>query len=337
MDFYTTYKIVSYNAIFNFVITERNVGKTTAFKARQLKKHIATGSKTVWVRRYQKEKKKTSEKFYTKKICEIAGVDFSRIKQDGNKCYYKNDAGKWVDFIEFCTVAEASNNRSADDPATKDIIFDEFAVTKSRGRYYHGNEVEDFLDLFISKKRVNKVRVFFLGNRENYYNQYFTYFGIPPFEPDFEGIRTFRGGSIAVQIINGLPDQINDVYDAKFRNLIKDTAYGDYLLNNAVKGAKTAQVKQTPANAERIFQIDFVAPLSVYRFGQDLFVKNGVDKYRRVFTDVPKQYHNNYVLRASDKNLFLSVFDRYKSGRVFYDAPDVAEKFEPFLKLFNLL
>lgn len=337
MKFYTTYEITSYGAIFNFIITERNVGKTTAFKARQLLKFRATGKKTVWVRRYKNEKKATANKFYNKKICKIAGVPFSRVKCDGNKCYYLNDAGKWKDFLEIVTVSEATSHRSADDPATADIIFDEFAVTSARSRYYRGNEVEDFIDLFISKKRVNDVHVYFLGNKEAFYNPYFKYFNIPKFEDNFEGIRTFRNGSIAVQILRGVPDQINDVYDGKIKNLFANTPYGEYLTNNAVKGTITAQIKACPPNAQRVFQIDFTTPLTVYQYGKDLYVKNGVDKYRRVFTDVPKEYHNNYVLRASDKALFAGVFERYKNGRIFFDTPDVAESFRPFLKLFAML
>lgn len=336
MDFYTTGKIVSYNAVFNFVVTERNVGKTTAFKIRSLKKFIARGKKTVWVRRYGKEKKNTAQKFYTAKILKLAGVPAARVKTEGNKCFFKNDKGKWVDFLEFCTVSEASNNRSADDPATSDIIFDEFAVTRARGKHYHGNEVEDFIDLFISKKRVNRVSVFFLGNRESYYNQYFEYFKIPKFEPNFEGVRTFRGGSIAVQIMNGVPDPVKDVYDAKIQALFKDTPYGEYLLNSAVKGASAVKIEQCPKGAEKLFQLDIDFPLSVYQYGGKIYVKKGIDASRRVFVTTPKNYRNLYVIRQNDKPLFLPVIEKYKNGRVFYDAPEMAEYFKSFLSVFGL-
>lgn len=94
---YSAIKLLSYNAIYNFIVTNRNYGKTWAFKRRAWRRAIKHGKKTLWLRTFKKEVKEASIKFYAsrdlQKFCGIVPYDKEtkkgNFKQVGNTFYYK--------------------------------------------------------------------------------------------------------------------------------------------------------------------------------------------------------------------------------------------------------
>ena len=51
------FDVTSRDAIFTFINTNRNFGKTWLFKKRAFKRALKRGRKTIWVRRFKKEVK----------------------------------------------------------------------------------------------------------------------------------------------------------------------------------------------------------------------------------------------------------------------------------------
>ena len=66
-DYYNALPILSYNGIINFILTNRNYGKTWAFKIRAWRRAYKYGKKTIWVRRFDNEAKSAAQTFYRSK------------------------------------------------------------------------------------------------------------------------------------------------------------------------------------------------------------------------------------------------------------------------------
>ena len=340
IKWYNNIEIQSYNAIFNFIIAIRNNGKTTSFKIRSLRRFLKRGKKTIWVRRFTKEIKQTKKSFYTDKILKLCKVDKSCIYIKGNYVYYKDDKiNDW--FIQFVPLSSQQDEKSNEDENVDTMVYDEFTATQSRLKRYRGNEVNDFLDLWYSKKRWHRVYCYFIGNKEQITSPYFNYFNIDIPE-DFEGFKTFKDGTIVVHQINNINEikkqQQNDFND-KVDTLLSGTAYAGYLFNGDYKNINKSLIKKTPSRAYmyRCFNVNGVE-LSLYRLDSNIYVKRGIDKNKQVLSLEPlKQYKNNYVLHHQDIKYMEDLRTAYKFNSLFYNDATAQEAFADVLKLFNLI
>lgn len=329
---YHAHRILSRNAFLNFIIGIRNTGKTWAFKIRAWRRFLRKGKKTVWVRRTEKEVKDVcrDDAFY-KKLRKKLGLTDKNFKWQGRRGY-ANINGRWVWFIEVVTVLNAS--KGADDPDVDTVVYDEFTATKRKLSHYHGNEVEDFFNLVITKKRdVKDFRVFFLGNDETFVNPYYVYLNIPSLERDFVGIRSFKNHSIAVEIID---PSFAPQYDDKVTDALKGTRIFDYLSQNT--SLDTPQrLKTPPPTAKLICQIDFSVPCSLWAVNGEIYVKSTVDRRRIIYSDRPLNTYNFQIVRNPERKMFDAIADVYKMGRFYYADGKAYEAFTPFLKYLNLI
>ena len=332
-DYYTAKRILSVNAFINFIVGVRNTGKTWAFKMRAWLRFKRRRKKTVWVRRSKNEVKDAcaEDNFYTRKLQKLLKMTDENFKWNGRRGYAK--VGKsWVWFIEVTTVLNAS--KGADDPDVDTIVYDEFTATKRKLSHYHGNEVEDFLSLIITKKRQStRFRVFLLGNDETFVNPYYTYLTIPSPEKGFVGIRKYKNGSIAVEIID---PALAPKYDDKVADALRGTRFYDYLTTTS-KLDTPSRVEKCPKNARFICQLEFGAPCSLWASDGRLYVKSHVDKRRLIFTNRPVQGVRFQIVKQSERKAFESIAEAYKMGRVYYDDGKAYEAFTPFLRYLNIL
>ena len=175
-------KLLSHNSIYNFVLSNRNYGKTWAYKRRAFRRALKHGKKTLWLRMFEKEVKEATSTFYSSKdlqaYCGISVYDKQsnpngNFKQCGKTFYYRTSPkGKWHWFLKLCKLNDADAVRSADDVDMDTIVFDEFTKTPNKYKLYRGNIVTDFIDIFFSSKREHQVRCIFLGNKESINNPF---------------------------------------------------------------------------------------------------------------------------------------------------------------------
>lgn len=314
IDFYNTLRVSSYGAIFNEIKGARNLGKTTAFACRSVKRFIRKGSTTLWLRRFENEARNTRGKLFKPKILDIAGIPRKSFKWDGYNAQIEVK-GKFRTFLKVAKLSDWAALRSADDGTTETIVFDEFATTPERYARYRGNEVENLIDLAVSMKREHNCRVFMLGNKEYLADPYTTYFGVEPPEPEFRGIRTYKNGSFLIEINDDIPDEIQAAYAGKWDNLLKGTKYGEYLFNGATKG-QSGNIWSLPKGATRLYQFDFAAPVTAFYANGNIYLKSTIDKSRFIFVDMPRNYARQQVIRPSDKFYFTGLISAYKTGLV---------------------
>lgn len=260
IDYFNGLKILSHNGVFNFVDTVRNIGKSFGFKYRAIKRAYKKGKATYWVRRYKKETKKTKQKFFNDKLLKQLGMSVfnkrdnpnGELKREGNRIYVKNRVGQWVIAVEFISLGESADYRSADDCAFDTIVFDEYTTTPARYTYYKGDEVEDFMDLLVSLKREERMTVVFLGNKETIYNKYKRFFGILPLPLSYEGFKHYRKHSIVIQQSN-IVVNAKKAYNEKFCNALRGTRYASYLMEGTTRTAKKIQYSALDVSKSKLY------------------------------------------------------------------------------------
>lgn len=353
--FYSSLKIQSYNAILNFTDTVRNVGKTTCHKISAGVRFIKHGYKTIWLRYFHKDvKKMMSVDFISVKNIKMINEELNRnlktpkykftkenFKQDGSFIYFRKDKKhKWEWFINVVALSDEQAIKSADDPNTRRLIFDEYRIKPERLARYQGDPVTDFLSIWVTVKRNNHVKAFLLGNKEAISDPFKSFFGIENLDVNFNGIKTYKNGTIAVEQINDEPSEIQDDFDAKFKELVKGTSYGDYLYNGEIRGIDKSRIKSKPKSTTLYCCFDLGLPITAFmdKFG-NIYFQRGIDTSRTVAVDkLTDKYKRAYVISGIDKNLRFKTLEwAFRLNKIYYSDAISYEQGVKILKCLNIL
>lgn len=339
-SYYHSQKIASYNAIFNFIISNRNYGKTWGAKKRAVKRAIKKGKKTIWIRTFKKEVKECVATFFkSRDLCEFCDLIWydketkkGNLKQIGNTFYIKRNK-KWIWFLKVFALSDYNAIRSSDDVDIDTIVYDESTMQSSHERYYRGNRVDNFIDAYISIKREHKVKCFFFGNKENVSNPFLKYFAIKELPSTWEGIRTYRDGSIAYEQINNLPCE-NNSYDKKLKAMLAGTRYGSYLYSSKAKNEEKIKQKKVPSKATLFCQLSIDNyEIAIKVFESDFYIINKIDRLKRVFTLEQKQkYKNEQLLVKRQKRFFIALENALSDNRIYYDNIQSYNTMQTFYK-----
>ena len=337
-------KLLSYNAILNFIIDNRDSGKSTQFKKRALMRSIKHGTMTVWVRRYKDEITPAKQEFLNDKFFKVLEIDYpNKFKREDfkikdNYAYYKNKR-----FCYFINVGRCKSDKGIDAENIDTIVFDEFMTDDKKYHFYKGNEVEDFFTIFFTKKRTHadgresEIFIYMLGNRDSFTNPFYTYFDLPYLDLNFEGIKTFRNGSVAIMQLNTPAIKQDTAYNKKLKSLLKNTPFDKYL-NGGVLSAENMTYYMRPKNAQIYAQFDFDYKLSIVIEKSKFYVVSGVDTKRYVFTKKPNdKYKKNYTLKKGDNSLFTALKRAYTLNNIRYDNALTYDAFIKILEYIRLL
>ena len=311
-------------ALINIVIAPRNVGKTFTAKLWGLKRFLKTGSKIIWVRRTDEETQAAKKKYFHKKLLKICGLRPDQVMIKGSYGYVKQGK-RWVDCVEFCSLSTATTQRSVDDDAYNLMFVDEAFATPAKVAAFRGDEVREFLDLFVSKRRDHKLTAFLLGNRETIDNPYFAYFGITPPSCDLESVTTYNNGTLAVWVAPHMKAPSNSA--DKLEQLLAGTTYGAYMYQGKAKNAPRESYASIPPRASCYASIDLGKPFSIYTKGGAYYVGAGVDGSRYVFVSrgTLRLYKRPVLYTANRKHLLSALTCALQQGRVHYVNEAVAE------------
>lgn len=331
-------------AIFYFLNTVRNIGKTWEIKRWAWLRARNNGKKCIIVRRFAKEAKECAESFYSSRdlIAHCPGLQpydettkRGNVRQRGRTIYHKYK-GKWRWFVKIMSLAEFKNKRSADDVDCDRIFFDEYTTTPRQYRQYFGNEVEDFIDLFISITRQHKVRVIFCGNNENIFNPYFEYFKITPPPPNFEGVRFYRSKTILLyQRITPCKDTKESKHLNRVFLMLKNTRYGAYLNDGEYKQGTALKWATPPKIAQLYVNIKWRGKLlRITNANGVYYVDKKADLSEYVLTDVIDKDtpHPIQLYKSRDRKAFAPFIDAVSLNRVHYANESVYNAIQPFYK-----
>lgn len=224
--YYNYDKLISYNALLNFVIGERGVGKTFNAKVFVIKDFIRNGNQFVYLRRYKTELASSVSNFFDDLQANDVFDDLCfTIKKEKGITKFLCDG----EVIGYAVPLSNSNIlKSTAFPKVKTIIYDEFILDVGTYRYLT-NEVTKMLDLIETIGRLRDIRVMFLGNSISIDNPYFNYFNLTlPYNSEF---KTFKDGMIVVNYIKNLEYRA-EKRKSRFGKLIDGTDYGSYAIDN---------------------------------------------------------------------------------------------------------
>ena len=329
--FYDYNRVLSYNALLNFIIGERGVGKSYGAKKYVAKRFIKKHKQFVYLRRFKSELKESMLKNSTP-------IFFEQIANDpelkDHKFTNKKDTmyidGELCGFAMPLSIANILKSATYDNVET--IIFDEFIIDKGTYHYLQ-NEVTQMLDVIETVARLRDIRVLFLGNAISSTNPYFTYFDLSlPYNSD---IKTFKDGLIVVNYIKNL--KYREVKKAtRFGKLIEGTDYGKYAIDNEFLRDSKSFIRKKTANAK----IYFTLIINSKHYGvwvdykEDLmFISGDYDpNCPIVFSITPNDHDENTILmRCRTSPFFKSILEYYTLGKLCFDNQAVKNNMIQYL------
>ena len=218
---YDKAQLLSHNKIMNMVLSNRGGGKTFHFTRWGIDDFKKNGKQCVWVRRYQTE---IDEMLLNGKFFDAVREYYpnDELKIDGNLGFVNGEVAFY--FIALSTSRQLKSNNY---PFVNKIIFDEFIIDKGRVSYLK-SEVEIFLDLYETVARMrDNVRAVLLANAVTIVNPYFLFWNIKP-NPNK---RFTTQGQVCVELFTD-SDFLEQKKQTRFGQLVQNTRYGDYAINN---------------------------------------------------------------------------------------------------------
>lgn len=178
---YSSRKIDGYNLPFNFIISEREAGKSTDIWLKVYNTFKANGSTAIVIRR----KVVHITKAYIDDIQEI----INKFTDDKVKFEYSQSTIKEgiVDiyisqkrFIRICALSvDITALKSLVLRDLKYIIFDEFICNQRFGEKYLKDEASKYMEVYNTFRRESEnLKCYFLGNPYTLYNPYFIFFNV---------------------------------------------------------------------------------------------------------------------------------------------------------------
>ena len=329
--FYDYSKLISYNALLNFVIGERGVGKTFGAKKYVINDYLKNCNEFVYLRRYKTELDIAMDGFFTQ--LQDAGLfqdNVFTIKQNRKRVTKFEMDGNVIGYA--IPLSTANILKSASYSKVRTIIFDEFIIDK--GTYHYlANEVIQFLDVIETIARLRDVRVLLLGNAISISNPYFNFFNLSlPYGSEF---KRFKDGLILVNYIK------NEAYrkvkkESRFGRLIDGTEYGKYAIDNEwLRDSKSFISKRTPQ----------ARPFATIRANGETY---GIWRdFKQALIFISKDYEpsnpcqyafNEYdhdektiLLQARNNTWFKTIIEAYRMGRLFFDNQKVKNDFMQIL------
>lgn len=231
---YDVNETLSHNKLLNFVVGQRGVGKTYSCKRKVIQSFLRNGAQFVYLRRYDTELKYSQiEHFFSDIEHEFEGHEF-QVKKGGVFTCDDMTMG-WA-----ISLSKAAQYKSVPFPKVDWIIFDEFIIDQGLIRYLP-NEVETFNEMYSTIARLRDVKVLFLSNAITFTNPYFLYFDlrIPP------NAVFYKRGDILVHYVAN-PEYIEAAQSTRFGQIIQETNYGKYAIENQFLRDSDAYIRSLP-------------------------------------------------------------------------------------------
>lgn len=225
--FYSYDKILSRNALLNFIIGERGVGKSLGAKKFCVTDFIKNSHEFVYIRRYNTELDKACKGFFEDlQSCGYFDDLALTVKKEKGIYRFEMD-GQTIGYGIALTTSAILKSTAF--PNVKNVVFDEFLINGSTAYRYLRDEVTQFLECIESIGRLRDLRIFLLGNATTITNPYFAYFDLSlPYGSEF---KMFKDGLICVNYIKN-PEYRKAKRESKFGRLIDGTDYGSYAIDN---------------------------------------------------------------------------------------------------------
>lgn len=339
--YYDISKILSYNALFNFVIGARGLGKTYAMKKYGIMNYLKKGEQFFLLRRTDVELKDAVDSFwddmgevlpkeykgrnYGNKI-QIAEVD---INEDGEEVVI----GKWVTIGFTGYLSNARRKKSVSYSKVSIILFDEFLIDERGIGKYQTDEVDVFLGMYETIARMRDVQVLFMANAMSTTNPYFIYFNlvVPKTKTGIKRIKD----DIVIEVCQ------NEAFkeakkQTRFGQLIAGTEFEKHAVENEfIYETEYLIEKKTGAAFYEFTLIIDKKSYGIYRDNKEckIFVSYDIDpKFRICFTYKTGQ-PSSMIFKNRTRYVIINDFvTNFEMGNVYFESQTIKKEMMEFMR-----
>lgn len=231
-EYYSCRPIERKGALFNLTLSDRSDGKTFNIADAALEDHLASGDITVHLRRFKPE---LPQSYYMHFMDDLFDkkpeLDKYRdkIRHTKDAVLFYNDAkSEWEPMIFHKALTMAGKTKSTWQPYIQrihKIKFDEYVPLD---RMYARGEMHLLLELWKSVDRDrDTTQLFCFGNAIDLYCPFIDYFDLPAINTDKRRIKTYRDGTIAVEMYFSKEHREKRA-ESRFSRLVAGTDYAGY-------------------------------------------------------------------------------------------------------------
>lgn len=341
---YNLSKILSRNKVFNFVVSAREAGKTTAVWHYAYKRLVEKGKTTIVIRRLISDITETYisdiENVLNKFLDTPVKLTFKKgnIKEGIVDVYLERDGQEASPFFRVIALSNPmARIKSLMYPNLGLIIFDEFICNTREKEKYIANEAFRFKELFNTFQReAENLRCIFIGNPYSLYNPYFSWINVNT-KHLYEG--SFEVGTNWCVECYKLTDELKKHILEKNPLYEFDDSYTKYAFDGrAINDEQIRVYGSLPENYELryVFYIEH-KKLCIYRNNQ-LDPKNwywiGIDNgYTSIRRDIMTFDYNTLVdgtilLNNEDKKTFRILKNAFRFRRILFKSIQESYLFE---------
>ena len=342
--FYDWDKVLSHNAIYNFVVGGRGIGKTHGQKKIAVKRGIEKGQQFILVRRYKTELVPSRNTFFADIEQYFPDVEF---RVNGSMAQYTDfidpalfhteteykkaiKGREWHTIGYFVALSTAQSQKGVSYPKVRTIIFDEFIIEKG-AFHYLPNEADLFNNFYSTVDRgrkENEVKVYFLANSVSIMNPYFMKYDIRPDQMD--KLTLSHGGFILCHFPDS-SDYQKSIYETRFGRFVQGTEYADYAYGNQFADANEELIDGKPSHAEYVFTLEtsngtfsvWYDPREVEYYAQ----KKRPRGNERLLTLVAERMTAEKMLVDFQFKPLAMLRTKFRQGSVLFDSPSTRNAF----------
>lgn len=326
---YDKQQLLSHNCIMNMVLSNRGGGKTFHFTRWSIDDYKKRKKQCVWVRRYQTE---LDEMLLNGKFFDAVREYYpdDELTIEGNTGKINGEV-----FIYFIPLSTSRQLKSNNYPFVNKIVFDEFIIDKGRITYLK-NEVEVFLDLYETVARTrDNVRAVLLANSVTVVNPYFLFWNLK-----IDTSKRFNiKGQVCVELFTDA-DFVKMKQKSRFGQLVKDTRYSDYAINNKWLLDNDTFIEEKTPKAEFMLAMKYNG--TYYGFWVDyeesrIYVNRQYDPSSYALYCLTKDDHEANLLlikSLSDSKRVQRIVFAFRNGLLRFSDMTVKNQFYEFIGYF---
>lgn len=317
--FYDYGRILSHNAVMNFICGGRGIGKSFGGKKLAVDDNIKNGYEFMYVRRYREHISSAQTEFMADIIDLYPDYEF---KNQGNKLLIarKTDKKKsWRVCGHFIPLSTSHKLKSVPFPKVRTIIYDEFIAEP--GEQYIKDEATVFLNLLNTVDRYRDfVRAFFLANAVSITNPQFLAYNIKVVPGK---IVKYREGFIAADFPTS-DEYRKSIAKTRLGRFVQDTEYGKYAVDNEFADNADDMIGVKTPGAVYKWSIEVSAgTYSIWRDSNSghWYAQAKLPKRQNILTIVVgNMTHEKMFVTYADLPL-ASTRTAFRYGRMSFDSP----------------
>lgn len=331
-DYYDLHDILTRNAVLNFILGGRGIGKTFCATKTAIKQFITKKWQFIYLRRYDTEVATVKPTFFKDMTEEFPDYAFQCEGITLQICFNPEEKKKTWHVMGYIVSLNTSGAlKSVPFPDVHTIIFDEIFPNKGASRYLSG-EVNIFQEFYSTVDRwKDKTRVIALANAVSLANPYFSAYGMNA-EEQKKPILTYAKGFIALEIADykGFSSKIKTTRFGKFIQQV-DPDYAKYSMNNEFRDNTKNLVEPLDKTRDR-YNFTVETEQGIFNIwshfesgsaGGWYTLSYQAPKFKREKTTVKENVTPEKTLLTKNDEILKRLSTAYRAGMLKFDSAEI--------------